>query len=295
MSSKNKPKKSSKIERSAEIKEIILPSPEYSFEKDDVFGRKPFAKKLTKAIKAFCPLEDEAYVLSLNGSYGSGKTTFLRMWENLLQEDHKIDAIYINAWESDFDEEPLIPILTSLLNKLENDIELDKAAKTAMGSVANDFIAHWTGVKVAKAIQAASESGDIQAEGAAVYRDFWFKKKAFIKLKQCIQDYLVENEKILLVFVDELDRARPNYSIKFLETIKHIFNIQNVCFVLAIDRKQLQEITYKLYGKIDFENYFLRFVTRELDLPQSKERGREDFAKINFEKNFKKLGSVVIF
>ncbi|WP_419182173.1 P-loop NTPase fold protein [Pantoea ananatis] len=34
----------------------------------------------------------------------------------------------------------------------------------------------------------------------------------------------------LFVFVDELDRCRPTYAIEMLETIKHLFSIENVVY-----------------------------------------------------------------
>lgn len=71
----------------------------------------------------------------------------------------------------------------------------------------------------------------------------------------------------VLIFVDELDRVRPDYSVKFLEAIKHIFSVQGICFVLAVDRDQLEASVRQLYGSIDFENYYRRFVTREARLP----------------------------
>ena len=56
-----------------------------SFDKDK-FQRKPFADRLTKAITCFSPLVEGTYVLSLNACFGSGKTTFLKMWQHKLEQ-----------------------------------------------------------------------------------------------------------------------------------------------------------------------------------------------------------------
>lgn len=44
------------------------------------------------------------FVLAINGKWGTGKTTFVKMWKQLLENNgHK--TIYFNAWEND-----LIPV-----------------------------------------------------------------------------------------------------------------------------------------------------------------------------------------
>jgi len=89
-----------------------------TFDTDDCLKRKKFAEKLTQAITIDYAVEDDAYVLSLNASFGSGKTTFVNMWKHDL-ENKKIQCMYLNAWEQDFNDEPLMPILEALLEKLE--------------------------------------------------------------------------------------------------------------------------------------------------------------------------------
>lgn len=247
-----------------------LPNPpKLSFNDHDRFKRKDFAEKLTKAIQTFSPFYNDAYVLSLNAPYGSGKTTFIEMWRHMLLNEHDISCIYINAWEHDFDDEPLVAILSTLLAHTNNSKALKEAALAAIGSTANDFVSKLTGVNVDKAIQKAAEAGDIQAAGATIYKEYHFKHQAFHKLRESLTKHLETLEqKPLVIFVDELDRARPDYSVKFLETIKHIFPVQGLCFVLAVDREQLQKSVAQLYGDITFEDYYLRFVTNEANLPE---------------------------
>ncbi len=89
-----------------------------TFDTDDCLNRKKFAEKLTQAIRIVYAVEDDAYVLSLNASFGSGKTTFVNMWKHDL-ENKKIQCMYLNAWEQNFNDEPLMPILETLLERLE--------------------------------------------------------------------------------------------------------------------------------------------------------------------------------
>ena len=58
----------------------------------------------------------------------------------------------------------------------------------------------------------------------------------------------------MFVFVDELDRCRPNFAIELLEGIKHLFGINGVCFVVATNMAQLSESVKAIYG-VNFDGY----------------------------------------
>lgn len=72
----------------------------------------------------------------------------------------------------------------------------------------------------------------------------------------------------LFVFVDELDRCRPTYSIKLLEEVKHLFGVENVCFVISTNGTQLAETIKGQYGDgFDAHIYLKRFFDRSFTLP----------------------------
>ena len=236
-----------------------------TFKDFDKFQRKDFADRLTTVISTFYPFYNDAFVLSLNAKFGAGKTTFLKMWQHQLEEDG-YKCIYINAWKTDFDDEPLVPIISALLDGITTGKGVKKlktALRGTLGTVAlagNNLLDHVTGINVHDIGQKVEEdikAKDIQAIGEELYKGYSFKKDAYSTLKSELATY-IENidQKPLVIFVDELDRVRPDYSVKFLEAIKHIFSLQGVCFVLAVDRDQLEAAVRQLYGNIDFENYY---------------------------------------
>ena len=79
------------------MKNIIL----NSFSQDK-FNRKPIAQNLTNIILS----KDEPLVISLDSAWGTGKTTFIQMWKNMLNDEkvyqEKFETIYFNAWENDY-------------------------------------------------------------------------------------------------------------------------------------------------------------------------------------------------
>lgn len=254
---------------------------EITFQDYDKFERKNFADRLTKIIKTFYPFYDEAFVLSLNAKYGSGKTTFLEMWQKELQDDGH-EVIYINSWKTDFDEEPLIPIISTILSEIDKKSgkktkaikTLEKTLQGALGASAlavDQTSKKLIGISPEDLINRAKSDfnyGDLKKIGKTIYREYGYKEDAYSELHTALKNYIdTLQNKPLFIFIDELDRVRPNYAIEFLEAIKHIFSIHGVCFVIAVDKDQLECATRHIYGNIDFKNYFLRFITREANLP----------------------------
>ena len=60
---------------------------------DDALQRLPFADALTNVIEA----ETNPLVVSLDGTWGTGKTFLLKRWQAQLKLDRR-QAIYFNAW-----------------------------------------------------------------------------------------------------------------------------------------------------------------------------------------------------
>ncbi|TWF54146.1 KAP family P-loop NTPase fold protein [Neorhizobium alkalisoli] len=71
------------------------------------------------------------------------------------------------------------------------------------------------------------------------------------------------------ILIDELDRCRPTYAIAMLERIKHLFDADNVVFVLSTDTTQLAHSINAVYGpSFDSRRYLQRFFTRSYELPE---------------------------
>ncbi|MFN3507783.1 MAG: P-loop NTPase fold protein [Allorhizobium sp.] len=72
----------------------------------------------------------------------------------------------------------------------------------------------------------------------------------------------------MFIFIDELDRCRPPYAIALLERIKHLFDVEDIVFVVATDTKQLSHTVTGYYGaNFDSHSYLHRFFTRTYSLP----------------------------
>jgi hypothetical protein len=67
--------------------------------------------------------------------------------------------------------------------------------------------------------------------------------------------------------VDELDRCRPDYAIHYIETIKHVFDVPGLTFVLAVDQDRLAAAATAVFGELNFDEYFRKFVHRKVQMP----------------------------
>ena len=99
-------------------------------------------------------------------------------------------------------------------------------------------------------------------------------------LKKLLKEYLAGDTPKAFIFIDELDRCRPDYAVSYLETIKHVFDIHGLVFVLAVDYAHLENSAKSLYGpNLKFPEYFRKFVQRSFELPEPTDAARHEFAR----------------
>lgn len=73
----------------------------------------------------------------------------------------------------------------------------------------------------------------------------------------------------IFIFIDELDRCRPDYAIKLLEGVKHLFGIPGIHFIVATNLPELAHSIRAVYGEqFSAERYLKRFFDMEYSLPE---------------------------
>lgn len=255
----------------------------------DKFGLEPFADKLTTYLRVESQFVDESFVLSLNSEFGSGKSTFFEMWANKLKAAGNIfDVVFINGWESDFQGDPLLAIVSSLLDIPRPRQEIEPIKQTAGKlckfalSISNDVVQKLTGVDLIKAGQYAESNGGIAKPeaGSACFELYEERLKLFKELRNLLRNLTLKAKQAILIIVDELDRCRPNYAIEFLETIKHIFDIKGLIFVIGVDKNQLASSAKALFGQqLVFDEYYRKFAHRDVNLPVKSEPMTKQFCE----------------
>jgi hypothetical protein len=75
---------------------------------------------------------------------------------------------------------------------------------------------------------------------------------ALLRPKNC--DYEI---KPLVFIVDELDRCRPDFALGLVETLKHLFDVKGINFVISTHMPQLERSVAHRYGIGDFSGEYL--------------------------------------
>lgn len=262
---------------------------------DDLIGLDGFAKRLERFISIEHRYVEGSLVIGLSSSFGSGKTSFLQMWtnsiENAAEEEKKLLVIPLNAWESDYYGDPLFAIVSALadgIKKEGNSAEkLVNAAKDVghfAAVIGNQVAKKVTGIDPMAAGEHAKKKKKIRedtfCQASDTFSAYEGRKKAMISLKEAIEEFVEGTEPKVLFLVDELDRCRPDYALSYLETIKHIFDVKGVVFLLAADRQHLKNSARTAFGlDLDFEEYYRKFIHREVTLPEISE---ESYKKLAF-------------
>jgi len=248
--------------------------------KNDLLGRKESAEILTDFILSL----DEPFVFTIDSPFGTGKSTFLKMWLQHARNEG-IHSLYFNAWENDFNDSPLVSLIGELgAGILTLQLEGKKAKlvaqafdKTKKAGAALLKTALPTVIKIATSgLVDVSELANLAEEVAKKQIEKYQEDKTTItyfrsQLEELVQSIAGENAKVsspLIFVIDELDRCRPPYAIALLEKIKHFFSVRGLVFVLAIDGRQLQKSVEALYGHgFDSDGYLRRFIDLEYRLP----------------------------
>ena len=92
---------------------------------------------------------------------------------------------------------------------------------------------------------------------------------AFNKTIEYVRNEIAKlaKDRTILIVVDELDRCLPEYTIKVLERLHHIFEgIDNTIVVLSIDKNQISNIVNQIFGTKDTDAYLRKFINFEISL-----------------------------
>jgi hypothetical protein len=256
----------------------------------------------------------EPLVIAIDGRWGEGKTTFVKIWQNQLEcrgpwkveEDKKVATLYIDAFKLEAYDDIFVSLVAEIdafvRARCGSKAKLDEFKRMAIKIGAKLIpIAAKAVVKVAtlnaidpdsivdlqvdRNVIASSLSDQaekilsdrLQAliDNKAAIEDFQQKLK---ELPEAIQD---NPSKQLLIIIDELDRCSPKYAVDFLEKIKHFFSTENIKFVLVINKNQIEESIRANYGQgIKAGEYLQKFIDVEASLPR-------DSAELNKSETFR--------
>ena len=278
---------------------------EKTFATHDEFNRKPIAENIIRLLTS--PIDLSPMVIDGGWGTGKTEfcQKLIRLME---QQHPDYQPVYIDAFRSDHSGEPLLALLAEIIKACtppegsdEKLIEehkdrirrITKAAGFVMKTVAKAAVGHVlkqnmedlaegmsqiindkqeaknaaaTVAGAATTLASHSIDATIDATVEALLKEQIEAEKNLETLKACLKELAAD--KPIILFIDELDRCRPDYAVDMLEVIKHVFDVENVKVVLVTNTKQLRAAINHRYGmEVDAHKYLDKFLKYSFALP----------------------------
>ena len=236
-------------------------------------------------VRLLTHMEDNCYSVALNGDWGSGKTFFVKQVKLILdahnpqfhmkdeirrgiQTLYKADekpnsyaTVYYDAWTYDNHDDPILS-LVYVASQSGQKADLSDSPSHVLEAAAAVFDA-FTGKNLTSLVKGL---GKVEIKDRlAEIRDTEELKS---KIHEFIDTLIAEKGNRLVFFIDELDRCKPDYAIRFLERIKHYFDDERITFVFSVSLTQLQWTIRNYYGNgFDATKYLDKFFDLRISIP----------------------------
>lgn len=219
----------------------------------------PFAQKVAKGIKNY--KQDETFIISIEGKWGSGKTSLMKLIKNEIKDD--VEIMHFNPWlltdikqviKLFFDE--LIKVLCygSFKVKWNEDIKKD------IKSLANILLPDNIEIDV-KFIKFGYKPKDTLLKN----------DESLEKIKSRINGYLKklyeEFGKKIVIIVDDIDRLTDEETEFIFRLTKGIADFDNLIYILLYD-KGIVAKSLQTFKKEDGEKYLKKIVQYSLHVPK---------------------------
>lgn len=266
----------------------------------DIFNRRPLADGMSNIVSTVTdPLS-----IAFDGPWGSGKTTFLKMWAGELRKNgHPV--IFFDAFENDYIDDAFAALAREIVELAERSVLPDQKtlasfldSASRLGSMlikSSAKVGLKVAVRTATAGLASSDdfkdiAKDIEKESesaANAYIDQILsnpnKQKETIKhfrdslqiISEAVQPKSDGTIKPLIFIVDELDRCKPLFALGIPERIKRFMLVPNVHFVFGVNLSQIHSSIKYAYGiEIDANAYLQKFINITILCNDTDEGGR---------------------
>ena len=253
----------------------------------DLFGKAGLARGMSHLVETV----EDPLVIAFDGQWGSGKTTFLKMWAGELRKSgHPV--IFFDAFENDYVEDAFAALAREIVELAEEKAPADRSIVESIREKASHLgallLKGTAKVGMKAAVRAATagiansddfkdigkDIGKEMEDAATKYMDQLLdqpckKKQIVTKFREALADlpFLLappnegSQQKPLIFIIDELDRCKPLFALALLERIKHFMAVPNVHFVLGVHITQLQSSVRYAYGNnIDAPAYLQKFI-----------------------------------
>lgn len=249
-------------------------------------GNSGFRKADTKRFLSYLDQIEPPFSICIDAPWGDGKTFFVKTLELILRARNpnieKIDTIvlptgiineeametepfefvpfYFNAWENDMLGNPLGSIIASMATSYRVDYAGTNASCGSKAVRIIDSIGSLVG-------HSPNLAGLIDVfDGKQLIAEYEERRSIEDSVEEFIDEVLNEKGETAVLFIDELDRCRPEYAIRLLGDIKNLFENERLIIVYATDLQELANAIKGFYGdNFSAQKYLERFYDLRFD------------------------------
>lgn len=233
---------------------------------DDTFsllGR----EKFMEFILGFIAETNSSVSIAIKGSWGSGKTVFVKNLNDLMNNNKdNIKSYYFDAWKHDYYESPLLALLNEILKEKEFSSTFDKLIDEGKNQITYN-----AGINLGLfSIGFSKHKESIKNE---ILRRMEVTEYSQTIISSLLNDHSdnKDRDKKIVFIIDELDRCRPEFVAKMFEQIKHVrlnYNTK-VTIIYTIDYIQTIASLKSYYGLEYCAGTFLdKIIDYDFDLPK---------------------------
>lgn len=226
--------------------------------------------------------DDDPLSFGISGSWGTGKSSLaMQLQKKFVNRDEYVVCNF-NAWLFQGFEDAKIALLRKVSDSIHSD---DKVWKDKISRLINGIK---TGRSIAKAVvnlipgippivNTINEKADVVIDQI----DDFFKVDVGSKVTDDIEEFraeienkLKENNKKLVVFIDDLDRCMPDVALETLEAMRLLLFVKRTIFIIAADKRLIEQAVMSRFNIGEESNlpgiatsYFDKLIETPVNIP----------------------------
>ena len=231
--------------------------------KDDSFGVVEYVDGLCNFIRQ-C---DTPMTISIQGDWGSGKTSMMKFIEKKISNDVK--CVWFNTWQySQFNMQDDLTI--SMLYALLSELGCEESLMEKMGKIVKSKGAKVAGAFAENLIPVVGSIINKTVENISFEKTDYAKEIKDLKeeFEKVVKNSLAKDKKDrMVVFVDDLDRLQPAKAVELLEVLKIFLDCEQCVYVLAVDYAVVTQGIKQKFGDLVGEEKGKSFFDKIIQLP----------------------------
>lgn len=201
-------------------------------------------KKIEKHFTNYLePILGKGGVIAIHAPFGMGKTFFANKYKKYLETDKKVNSV---IWNAAIYPHSILPF--SWINgEIYRIVNLKKQPGRDLHDVSNG---------VFNVIRQAASLYGLHTPCENI-KTITFNE-SITEYKEVLKNEVKDSTTV--IFIDDLDRCKPDYALEIIEQLKYYFDVPNLVFILMINMDSLSETINHSYGIANPLAYLEKFL-----------------------------------